>query len=52
MNSKDFALKLFDTLARRRNMTGDSIDKKQFKEFWEQISDQSFDSRLMTFFDM
>ncbi|VVB00951.1 unnamed protein product [Arabis nemorensis] len=33
MNSKDFALELFDTLARRRNMTGDSIDKKQFKEF-------------------
>ncbi|CAN8325858.1 unnamed protein product [Cochlearia groenlandica] len=52
MNSKDFALVLFDALSRKRNMKGDVIDKKQLVEFWEQISDQSFDSRLMTFFDM
>uniref|UniRef100_A0A1J3D9X9 Putative respiratory burst oxidase-like protein G n=1 Tax=Noccaea caerulescens TaxID=107243 RepID=A0A1J3D9X9_NOCCA len=52
MNSKEFALVLFDALARRRNMTGDVVNKDQLKDFWEQISDQNFDSRLMTFFDM
>lgn len=52
MKSKDFALGLFDALARRRNMTGEVIDKTILKEFWEQISDQNFDSRLMIFFDM
>lgn len=50
--SKDFALVLFDALARRRNMTGDVIDKAILKEFWEKISDQNFDSRLTIFFDM
>ncbi|KAK4436726.1 Respiratory burst oxidaseprotein C [Sesamum alatum] len=50
--SKEFAGELFDALARRRNISGDSITKAQLKEFWEQISDQSFDSRLQTFFDM
>ncbi|XP_019087349.1 PREDICTED: putative respiratory burst oxidase homolog protein G, partial [Camelina sativa] len=52
MNSKDFALVLFDALARRQGVTGDVIDMDHLKEFWEQISDQNFDSRLMTFFDM
>uniref|UniRef100_A0A0D3DFZ8 EF-hand domain-containing protein n=1 Tax=Brassica oleracea var. oleracea TaxID=109376 RepID=A0A0D3DFZ8_BRAOL len=52
MKSKDFALVLFDALARRKNMTGDVIDKAILKEFWEQISDQNFDSRLMIFFEM
>ncbi|XP_010523349.1 PREDICTED: respiratory burst oxidase homolog protein A isoform X2 [Tarenaya hassleriana] len=52
MNSREFALALFDALVRRRNITGDLINKKLLKEFWEQISDQSFDSRLRTFFDM
>ncbi|EOA17991.1 hypothetical protein CARUB_v10006425mg [Capsella rubella] len=52
MNSKDFALVLFDALARRKGVTGDVIDMDHLKEFWEQISDQDFDSRLMTFFDM
>ncbi|KAF5935307.1 hypothetical protein HYC85_026436 [Camellia sinensis] len=28
------------------------INLAELKEFWEQISDQSFDSRLQTFFDM
>ncbi|KAK1281635.1 hypothetical protein QJS10_CPB22g00448 [Acorus calamus] len=50
--SKDFAVELFDALARKRNIKGDSINKSELKEFWEQISDQSFDSRLQTFFDM
>ncbi|XP_038685855.1 respiratory burst oxidase homolog protein C-like [Tripterygium wilfordii] len=50
--SKEFAGQLFDSIARKQGIKGDSIDKEQLKEFWEQISDQSFDSRLRTFFDM
>lgn len=50
--SEGFALELFDALARRRNMTSGCISKEQLKEFWEQIANQSFDSRLQTFFDM
>lgn len=50
--SKEFAGELFDALARKRNVQGDSISKDLLKDFWEQIADQSFDSRLQTFFDM
>ncbi|KAJ6764328.1 putative proteinDPH OXIDASE [Salix koriyanagi] len=50
--SKEFAGELFDALARKRNMHRDSISKAELREFWEQISNQSFDSRLQTFFDM
>ncbi|KAH1138345.1 hypothetical protein GLYMA_10G152200v4 [Glycine max] len=50
--SKEFAGELFDALARRRGITSASITKDQLREFWEQITDQSFDSRLQTFFDM
>ncbi|KAD4385907.1 hypothetical protein E3N88_26076 [Mikania micrantha] len=51
-DSKEFAGELFDALSRRRNITGDVINKAQLKDFWDQIADQSFDSRLQTFFDM
>ncbi|KAJ0973492.1 hypothetical protein J5N97_021451 [Dioscorea zingiberensis] len=50
--SKEFAGELFDALSRKRNITGNSITKSELREFWDQISDQSFDSRLQTFFDM
>ncbi|XWS25753.1 hypothetical protein CRYUN_Cryun27aG0094800 [Craigia yunnanensis] len=50
--SKEFAGELFQALARRHNVTGDLINKVQLKRFWDQISDESFDSRLQTFFDM
>jgi hypothetical protein len=50
--SREFAGNLFDALARERGIKGDSINKAQLKEFWDQISEQSFDSRLRTFFDM
>ncbi|XP_015069955.1 respiratory burst oxidase homolog protein C [Solanum pennellii] len=50
--SKEFAGELYDALARRRNITTDSINKAQLKEFWDQVADQSFDTRLQTFFDM
>ncbi|KAL1364600.1 hypothetical protein AAHE18_03G228200 [Arachis hypogaea] len=50
--SKAYAEKLFDTLARQRGIQGDSINKLQLRDFWDRISDQSFDNRLRTFFDM
>lgn len=50
--SKEFATVLFDALARKRNITANAVSKAELKEFWEQIADQSFDSRLQTFFDM
>ncbi|KAG5067124.1 hypothetical protein AAZX31_04G185700 [Glycine max] len=50
--SEAFAGELFDALSRRREIQGDSINKAQLKDFWDQISDQNFDSRLRTFFDM
>jgi respiratory burst oxidase len=51
-DSKDFAGELFDALSRRRGITSASITKDELRQFWEQITDQSFDSRLQTFFDM
>ncbi|XP_051114023.1 respiratory burst oxidase homolog protein C-like [Andrographis paniculata] len=49
----EFAGALFESLARRANIAGaDSITKPHFKEFWDLIVDQSFDSRLQIFFDM
>ncbi|KAL5700510.1 NAD(P)H oxidase (H2O2-forming) [Ranunculus cassubicifolius] len=50
--SKEFANELFDALSRRRHIHGDLINKEQLKDFWEQVADQSFDSRLQVFFDM
>jgi respiratory burst oxidase len=52
MRESAFANELFDALARRRNIHGDTISKSELREFWDQIADQSFDSRLQTFFDM
>ncbi|VYS66156.1 unnamed protein product [Arabidopsis thaliana] len=52
MKSTEFALALFDALARRENVSGDSININELKEFWKQITDQDFDSRLRTFFAM
>ncbi|KAM0825563.1 hypothetical protein ACQ4PT_069470 [Festuca glaucescens] len=50
--SKEFALELFDTLSRRRRMKVDTINKEELREIWQQITDNSFDSRLQIFFDM
>lgn len=47
-----FAEQLFDVLARRRHMSGDSISKEELIDFWDEISDTSFESRLYLFFDM
>ncbi|KAH7686255.1 respiratory burst oxidase protein [Dioscorea alata] len=51
-DSKEFALELFDALSRRRRLKTDKISKDELFEFWSQITDQSFDSRLQIFFDM
>ncbi|XP_041020107.1 respiratory burst oxidase homolog protein B [Juglans microcarpa x Juglans regia] len=52
METSEFAGELFDALARRRGITSSSITEAELHGFWEQITDQSFDSRLQTFFDM
>ncbi|KAF9686089.1 hypothetical protein SADUNF_Sadunf03G0122000 [Salix dunnii] len=51
-DSKEFAGELFRALARRHNINSDLINKAQLRQFWDQVSDESFDSRLRTFFDM
>lgn len=52
-DSKEFACELFVALARRRHLEPeDGITKEQLKEFWEEMTDQNFDSRLRIFFDM
>lgn len=48
MKEGEFAVNLFDTLARRRNICSECIDKAQLLEFWDQISNDS----LQTFIDM
>lgn len=50
--TSEFAGELFDALVRRRGITSSSITEDELQGFWEQITDQSFDSRLQTFFDM
>uniref|UniRef100_A0A8R7VB60 NADPH oxidase Respiratory burst domain-containing protein n=1 Tax=Triticum urartu TaxID=4572 RepID=A0A8R7VB60_TRIUA len=47
-----FAGELFDALARRQHISGESISKPELLEFWDQISDRSFDGRLQIFMDM
>ncbi|QCD91691.1 respiratory burst oxidase homolog protein A-like [Vigna unguiculata] len=51
-DSKEFALELFDALGRRRRLRVEKISRDELSEFWSQITDQSFDSRLQIFFDM
>ncbi|KAL6608038.1 hypothetical protein ACP70R_041101 [Stipagrostis hirtigluma subsp. patula] len=51
--SKEFASEVFVALARRRHINpDDGVTKEQLKEFWEEMTDQNFDSRLRIFFDM
>ncbi|KAG5563338.1 hypothetical protein RHGRI_005923 [Rhododendron griersonianum] len=51
-DSKEFALELYDALSRRRRLKVDKISLDELYEYWSQITDQSFDSRLQIFFDM
>ncbi|XP_010549734.1 PREDICTED: respiratory burst oxidase homolog protein B [Tarenaya hassleriana] len=52
MESEEFVNALFDALARRRGITSSFITKSELFEFWEEITDKSFDARLQIFFDM
>ncbi|KAL4318758.1 hypothetical protein GQ457_18G001750 [Hibiscus cannabinus] len=52
VDSKEFAVGIFDALARRRRQRIQKITKEELRDFWLQISDQSFDARLQIFFDM
>ncbi|XP_017640101.1 respiratory burst oxidase homolog protein E [Gossypium arboreum] len=52
VDSKEFAVGIFDALARRRRQRIEKITKEELHDFWSQISDQSFDARLQIFFDM
>ncbi|KAF3439730.1 hypothetical protein FNV43_RR18008 [Rhamnella rubrinervis] len=52
VDSKEFAVGIFDALARRRRQKVQKITKEELHDFWLQISDQSFDARLQIFFDM
>ncbi|KAG2312290.1 hypothetical protein Bca52824_023847 [Brassica carinata] len=49
---KEFAEELFDALCRRRRIMVDKITLQELYEFWYQIADESFDSRLQIFFNM
>ncbi|KAK3157934.1 hypothetical protein QOZ80_2AG0130450 [Eleusine coracana subsp. coracana] len=52
-DSREFAEELFVALARQRNLEPyDGITKEQLKEFWEELTNQNFDSRLRIFFGM
>lgn len=50
--SDEFAVQVFDSLARKRGIAKQVLTKDELKDFWEQLSDQGFDNRLRTFFDM
>lgn len=52
INSKEFALGLFYTLASQRDISCEGVSKSELLELWCQINDQCFDSRLRMFFDM
>uniref|UniRef100_A0ACD5ZWL1 Uncharacterized protein n=1 Tax=Avena sativa TaxID=4498 RepID=A0ACD5ZWL1_AVESA len=52
VDSKEFAVGIFDALARRRRQNLERVTKDELYDFWLQISDQSFDARLQIFFDM
>ncbi|THF98257.1 hypothetical protein TEA_018356 [Camellia sinensis var. sinensis] len=52
VDSKEFAVGIFDALARRSRQRLGKITKEELYNFWLQISDPSFDARLQIFFDM
>ena len=51
-DSKEFAVELFDALARRKGLTTNTLSKHELRQFWQEMADQNFDSRLQIFFDM
>ncbi|GLJ10347.1 hypothetical protein SUGI_0126600 [Cryptomeria japonica] len=53
-DSKEFAVEVFDALARRRGEQcgSGSINKETLRQFWTELADQSFDSRMQIFFEI
>lgn len=51
-NSKTFADELLNVISKRREIDGDPLNEAELKEIWEAISDDRYDTRLKTFFDM
>ncbi|XP_073015719.1 putative respiratory burst oxidase homolog protein H [Primulina eburnea] len=52
-DSKEFAAELFEALARRRSIcTENGIEIELLREFWEDMTNQDYDTRLHIFFDM
>lgn len=52
-DSKEFAVELYEALGRRRGLDPEKgVTKDGLQEFWEEMTDQNFDSRLRIFFDM
>ncbi|KZV36108.1 respiratory burst oxidaseprotein H [Dorcoceras hygrometricum] len=52
-DSKEFAGELFEALARRRNIsTKNGVTIEVLREFWEDMTNQDYDTRLHIFFDM
>jgi respiratory burst oxidase len=59
-DSKEFATELYDVLVRRKGGSAadrslsvqESISKDELHEFWLEITDNSFDTRMKIFFAM
>eukprot|EP00249_Psilotum_nudum_P018731 c26937_g1_i2 orf=588-2774(+) len=51
-DSSQFAGELFDALARRNNRSVHCISLKELRDYWLQITDKRFDSRIQLFFDL
>jgi respiratory burst oxidase len=59
-DSKEFATELYDVLVRRKGGSAEggslsvqeSISIDELHEFWLDITDNSFDTRMAIFFDM
>lgn len=54
-DSKEFAEALLDALIRRQRYDDgekETMSKDELYDFWQQISDTGFDSRMQLFFDL
>jgi respiratory burst oxidase len=50
--SDEFAVQMFDSLARKRGIVKEVLTNADLKEFWVQLSDQGFDDLLQTSINM
>lgn len=52
IKESEFAGQLFDALARKRGQSVQSITKDELRDYWLELTDQSFDTRLQLFFEV